>query len=264
MSVAQHRSKNSSVFWVTAIVVVAAVTATLLLANDRRNLRMVAGHFGLSWFNAKERAPPLAVVARPAVKLVRAEPRVPGTFFKDPSSAPGSFVRTWRPSGEALCAKIAAAGLPVGSWQPATTWGGVFQCSNIPAAGYDDASDEPSLFVTIRGNSSRRVSDIRIKAVIPFNPAGMAVRDRFLAVVSTLIEQSGWLDLKNSFASVSRLENVAQPAFGAKLTFFHQYNNIRHCTLLLDLQNQTPEQRLAMNYFEKAKWLPLPAADVVR
>ena len=92
----------------------------------------------------------------------------------------------------------------------------------------------------------------------------MAVRDKFLSVVSMLIEQSGWLDLKNSFGSVSRLENVAQPAFGAKLTFFHEYNNIRHCTLLLELQNQTPEQKLASAYFEKAKWLPLPPPETIR
>jgi hypothetical protein len=264
MSVAQHRRKNSSVFWITAILIAAAVATTFLLANDKRNLRFVAQHFHLAWFNHAETAAPKVVAARPVAKLARVESRVSDTFFKAPSNAPGTFVRTWRMSGEVLCAKLVAAGLPVGAWQPAIAGAETFQCSNVPATGYNEASDEPSFFVTVRGNSSKQVSDIRIKAVIPFNPAGMAVRDRFLSVVSMLIEQSGWLDLKNSFASVSRLENVAQPAFGAKLTFFHQYNNIRHCTLLIDLQNQTPEQRLAMNYFEKANWLPLPAQDAVR
>jgi hypothetical protein len=264
MTVAPPRRKNSAVFWITAILIAAAVATTFLLANDKRNLRLVAQHFHLSWFNHAEKAAPSAVASRPLVKRARVEPRVPDIFFKGPSNVPGTFVRTWRISGEALCAKLVAAGLPVGTWQPTTAGAGVFQCSNAPAAGFSEASDEPSFFVTVRGNSSKQVSDIRIKAIIPFNPAGMAVRDKFLSVVSMLIEQSGWLDLKNSFGSVSRLENVAQPAFGAKLTFFHEYNNIRHCTLLLELQNQTPEQKLASAYFEKAKWLPLPPPETIR
>ncbi|PZM08436.1 DUF6030 family protein [Rhizobium tubonense] len=252
------RRKNRTVFWITTILVAFAVAATVLLANDMRNLRLIAERYHLNWFDHKQEIAPKIVAAKPRTKLNRVEARVPNRFFKEPSNAPGTFVRTWRISGETLCTKLAEAGVPVGNWQPTAPGAGTFECTNAPIDATDDASDVASFVVTVRGTTSSAVSDIRMKVVIPFTPAGMAVRDKFLTVVTMLIEQSGWLDYKNSFGSVSRLENVAQPAFGAKLTFFHEYNNIRHCTLLLELQNQTPEQRLASAYFEKARWLPLP------
>jgi hypothetical protein len=262
MTVTPPRRKNRTLFWISTILIVSAVAATVLLANNMRNLQAVAQRYHFTWFDHQEKVVPKVVASKPMAKLNRLETRVPNQFFKAASSAPGAFVRTWRQTGDSLCAKLEQAGVAVGRWEQSAPGATTFECTNAPV-GAAETSDTPSLVVTARGTFSQ-VTDVRVKVVVPFTPAGMAVRDRFLSVVAMLIDQTRWLDLKASVASISRLENVAQPAFGAKLTFFHEYNNIRRCTLLLELQSQTPQERLASAYFEKVKWFPLPPAELSR
>ena len=47
-------------------------------------------------------------------------------------------------------------------------------------------------------------------------------------------------------------------AFGAKLTFFHEYSDPHRFNFVLGLEGATPAQRRTGAYFETEKWLPIP------
>ncbi len=258
MTIAPPRKKSTAVFWIATILIGSSILATVLLANDGRNLKALAQYYHLSWFD-----PPLPppTAAKPVValkaRLKPAQIQLSEHMLDEGLPAmEASFVRTWKISGEALCARLIEAGFPVGAWKQSGIDTGTFECSYETQD--SKGPDAASFFVIVRGTATGEVSNVRLKVILPDTDAGRAFRDKFTGVVAMLVKESQWPDFETTLEPIGRLENVTRTAFGAKLTFSHEFEDPRRFNFVFELERATPQQRRTGNVLDSARWLPSP------
>lgn len=264
MTVAPPRRRSRIVFWIAALVVVSAIVATALLANDKRNLRAIAERYHVAWLDfpptIPPRQPPQARrTRRLAVSPVVGNP-VPPRIFSDLRAAPSTFLRHWKISGETICDRLAQAGIAIGRWQQGDLDSSTFECSYETPISETTTVEQPSLFVIVRGTSVGDVVNVRIKAILPDSPAGADLNRQFQALVRVLVQETQWRDLNDAAGQIEKLQNVTQSAFGAKLVFSHEFANPRRFNLILDLDKPTKDQAATAAYFDTSKRLAAPEA----
>jgi hypothetical protein len=275
--------------------VLLVVLATVLLANDKHNLRVIAEHYKLTSLNLEPvpaLVPPLTAAssasaspserqaqgaaetpkARP-VRTFALAPRgarvipvrpavgnpVPLRFFAGPQPPESDFLRRWKVSGATLCRKISAAGVAIGRWRPSDFDSTTSECSfETPVAASDTTADPPSLFAIVRGSEKGDIATIRIKAILPDTPAGKAMKERFVALVRLLIDETQWNDFEAAADRMERMENVTQTSSGIKLTFAREIENARRFNMIIELDRATPEQERTAEFFDATRRLPMP------
>ncbi|MFK0161781.1 DUF6030 family protein [Rhizobium sp. NPDC090279] len=296
MSVAPPSKKSRAVFWIAAVVIGSIILATALLANDMRNLRALDSRYHLNLFPKQEQqavaaaptaplpeqqpahaatTPPAVVPAtsapasRPASRNVRAKPVSVTTrpsvkkrshLLDEPVDALlSAFVRSWRMSGETLCADLEKFGLPVGQWRQSELGTGTSECSYaIQKGAYGDAK-AASFFIIARGKPSGELETIRIKVIMPDNDDGKAIAGTFVDTVVLLLNETHWLDFQGALDAIGKLQDVTLQAFGAKLSFFKEFQGNNNFNLQLELRRTAPEQIRTAIVFDKARWtLPSP------
>ncbi|MGY5780372.1 DUF6030 family protein [Rhizobium sp. LEGMi135b] len=289
MSVAPPRKKSRAVFWIAAVVIGSIILATALLANDMRNLRALDSRYHLNLFpkQAQHAAAPTAPVqqqqpahaaAPPAVSPTTSAPAARNVRVKPASVAAkpsikkrshlldepvdallSAFVRSWRISGKTLCADLAKFGLPVGEWRQSELGAGTSECSYaIQKGAYGDAK-AASFFIIVRGKPSGEIETIRIKVIMPDNADGKAIAGTFVDTVVLLLNETHWLDFQAALDAIGRLQDVTLQAFGAKLSFFKEFQGNNNFNLQLELRRTAPEQIRTAIVFDKTRWtLPSP------
>lgn len=281
MSVAPPRKKSRAVFWITAIVIGSIILATALLANDMRNLRALDARYHLNLFSQTPPSAPVVTQApAPAAPQGTTAPSAPAAPAKSPAAPAktaeavkpaharttshifdppvdalrGAFLRSWRISGQSLCAALVKAGLPVGQWQQGVMATATFECNHQIQKGDFGNPKSASFFIIARGAATGELDSIRIKVIMPDNPDGRAVGETLIDTVVLLLTETHWLDFQTALDPIGRLQDVTQENFGAKLSFFREFQNDRNFNLQLELRRKTPEQIRTAAVFDKARW----------
>jgi hypothetical protein len=268
MTVALPRRRSRIVFWIAAITIVSAIVATALLANDKRNLRAIAERYHIAWLDFAPTIPPRQPPPAKRTRRIAVSPAVgkpvPLRIFTDLQAAPSSFLRHWKISGETICNRIAQAGVAVGGWKQGDLDRSTFECSYETPISDTATSEQPSLFVIVRGTSDGDVANVRIKAILPDSPAGADLNRQFQALVRILVQETQWLDLNEATDQIEKLQNVTQSAFGAKLVFSHEFANPRRFNLILDLDKPNKDQLATAAFFDTSKWFAVREATSER
>lgn len=280
MSVAPPRKKSRAVFWIAAIVIGSIILATALLANDMRNLRALDTRYHLDLFSQPAHPPPAPAAAitapqatHPATTPVTTSAQAPvkpvkavqtaqaahahssSHIFDPPVDAlRGAFLRSWRVSGQTLCADLTKFGLPVGEWKQSALGVGTFECSHQIQKGDLGSPNAASFFVIARGKPTGDIDNIRIKVIMPDNADGRSVGETFIDAMVMLLTETHWLDFQAALDAIGKLQDVTQEHFGAKLSFFREFQNDRNFNLQLELHRTTPEQIRTAIVFDKARW----------
>lgn len=297
MSVAPPRKKSWAVFWIAAVVIGSIILATALLANDMRNLRALDSRYHLNLLprsqqpatpsplqgaGPKSAAPagtipnnvtgnagvtpagaPVRTVRTSARAVVHKQtPAKTSHLFDAPVDALlSAFVRSWRISGQTLCADLVKFGIPVGEWRQSELGAGTSECSYaIQKGAYGDAN-AASFFIIARGKPTGELDTIRIKVIMPDNADGRAIAGTFVDTVVLLLNETHWLDFQTALDAIGRLQDVTLQAFGVKLSFFKEFQSNNNFNLQLELRRTAPEQIRTAIVFDKARWtLPSPTA----
>lgn len=265
MTASLPRRHSRMVFWISATAIVSAIAATALFANDKRNLRLIAERYQLRWLEPILSSPP-AEIAPPA-------PAAPAAVITEPTvgklvsqhliaglpGMPGEFLRRWNVSGTHLCEKIAEAGFTASRWHQSDLDASTSECSYETPVADNTASEQPSLFVIVRGSPSGDIGNIRIKAILPETEAGNALKLRFQALFRTIARRTEWRELTDAEVRIDRLDDVNQTTFGTRLFFGHEFENPRRFNLIIDLERPSAKKNMTVTFFDRSKWLPLPA-----
>lgn len=297
MSVAPPRKKSWAVFWIAAVVIGSIILATALLANDMRNLRALDSRYHLNLFPRPEQKPispptkaaeaksPPPVGTAPnnsagnaAAATAGVHPHAPATptkatvikprptkishLFDAPVDALlSAFVRSWRISGHTLCADLAKFGLPVGEWRQSELGAGTSECSYAVQKGAYGDTNAASFFIIARGKPTGELDTIRIKVIMPNNADGKAIASTFVDTVVLLLNETHWLDFQTALDAIGSLQDVTLQAFGAKLSFFKEFQSNNNFNFQLELRRTAPEEIRTAIVFDKARWtLPSPSA----
>lgn len=293
MSVAPPRKKSWAVFWIAAVVIGSIILATALLANDMRNLRALDSRYHLNLFpkpvasqsqaagdKSVQRAGTVpnaiagntatspggipAHTVRTSARTIVSKPKPAKTshLFDDPVDALlSAFVRSWRISGQTLCADLVKFGIPVGEWRRSELGTGTSECSYaIQKGAYGDAN-AASFFIIARGKPTGELDTIRIKVIMPDNADGKAIASTFVDTVVLLLNETHWLDFQTALNAIGSLQDVTLQAFGAKLSFFKEFQSNNNFNLQLELRRRAPEEIRTAIVFDKARWtLPSPSS----
>lgn len=284
MSVAPPRKKSRAVFWIAAIVIGSIILATALFANDMRNLKALDIRYHLNLFSPPAHPPPAPapVVAAPqatnvthpaltpAATLAPAKPvkaaqaaqavkparaRSSSHILDPPVDAlRGAFVRSWRISGQTLCASLVKSGLPVGEWKQSALGVGTFECSYAIQKGVYGDPDAASFFIIARGAPTGELTNIRIKVIMPDSTDGRTIAGTFIDTVVLLLSETHWLDFQTALDNIGKLQDLTQDAFGARLSFLREFQSNSNFNLQLELRRTMPEQIRTTIVFDKARW----------
>lgn len=296
MSVAPPRKKSRAVFWIAAVVIGSIILATALFANDMRNLRALDNRYHLNLFPKPEQhtsnppaqtpapiSPPASTVAETAAEKPVATPGSPPVRTVKTSARPridkprptrtshlfdapvdellSAFVRSWRISGQTLCADLVKFGLPVGEWRSSELGVGTSECSYAMQKGVYGNAGASSFFIIVRGKPTGEIETVRIKVLMPDNADGKAVASSFVDTVVLLLNETHWLDFQTALDAIGKLQDVTLQAFGAKLAFFKEFSANSSFNLQLELRRTGPEQQRTAIVFDKARWtLPSPSS----
>lgn len=269
MTVSPPKRRSRIVFWIAALVILSAIVATALLANDKRNLRTIAERYHITWldFTPPPSPPQPAPRVRRGARLIAVAPfvgkPVSRQFFADMQAAPARFLRHWKISGETVCNQIAQAGFAVGPWHQGDLDNSTFECSYQTPFSETAASEQPSLFVIVRGTSDGDIANLRVKAILPDTQAGNKLKQQFQTLVRVLVQETQWRDFDDAADQIDKLQNVTQSTFGAKLVFSHEFANPRRFNLILDLEAPAQDQAAAVAYFDTTKHLPFATTSPV-
>lgn len=294
MSVAPPRKKSWAVFWIAAVIIGSIILATALLANDMRNLRALDNRYHLNLFPKSPQQPAPSPIQSTGTKSATPAVASPNTAAENAAVASGgapvrsvktskvvvhkrtpaktshlfdapvdallsAFVRSWRISGSTLCADLVKFGLPVGEWRQSELGGGTSECSYAVQKGaYGDAK-AASFFIIARGKPTGEIDTVRIKVIMPDNADGKAIASTFVDTVVLLLNETHWLDFQTALDAIGTLQDTTLQAFGAKLSFFKEFQSNNNFNLQLELRRTAPEQIRTAIVFDKARWtLPSP------
>lgn len=252
------RPRSKRVFWLAAAAFIFAILAVVLLANDKRNLKALAQHYQLDWFDEKIVAPAKMTDAQKA-EVKQKDVLIPAALLAPGSPLPpGEFLRKWRNSGPTLCDRLNAAGISNTGWQVSGFDARTSECIHEPTtAKAGDTANAGSFFLIVRGTTGGDISMVRMKVVLPPPEAGGAeLQAKLVEAYRNFVEQAGWLEFADAAEVINRLDTVNESRFGAAISFSHEFENPRSFNFIMTVQARTPGQRRTRDYFNTARWLP--------
>jgi len=258
---APPRRSAMLLFAVLLVAFALAIIATLLLANDRRNLRALLDHYDLHWLLAETPRQPAGTRALRGRRLAAVPISIPARFFAAPEdTALGTFVREVRASGFELCAAFKAAGVDNQGWQHSQFDRKTFECLSetvLPAK--EEGAQNASFFFIAKGTPEGEVGSIRMKLVAPETADGETVHRLLVRALEQLIEQARWLDLAPAIANAEALTEFTAVRFGLSFRFTPEFTAARSYNLIILPTSRDPAVKRSRGYFDTAQWLKLPS-----
>ncbi|HEV7305303.1 DUF6030 family protein [Ensifer sp.] len=242
-------------FLVALILIVTAILATALLANEERNLKRVLLALGLpTTFLEKER-PAEHRAARPARRQL-ARAALPAWTFQDLETPEQQFLRVIRSDPKALCDELREAGFRELEWKSSAGERGQWECSSLvslPRPGEDKPS---SIFIFVKGSGEDEITSFRVKLNIERQEDTQAVTISASRAASVFLDHVRWADAASVTLQIQALKEFDLKHFGSRIQFKRESDEVTPRYNFL--ANQPPRARpksIAELYFDRSKWL---------
>lgn len=250
------------VFGLLAFVLLGGIGATVLLANEHRNLNLILARFGYGpidvLFRKEETSHPHEVKGN---RMPRPVGLIPERLLIPTTPNPAQFVRTIRKDPEALCEALRQGGFETKGWQAGLYDRRSWECQSYRTfANAQDGENGPSsAFVSIRGDAQTRVSTFRVKLNIE-NPATQnRVTDTVIHAIAIFLDEVRWQEAPDILADIRALKEFDIIRFGNRLQLRKEkfgdtprYNFTITPDLARNRGSYLPD------YFDRPQWLPLP------
>lgn len=246
------------VFGLFAVVLLGAICATVLLANDYRNLNLLLARFGYAPITAA----PAERVLRPYELKGNRMPRPKGLISErlliPVTPMQTQFVRTIRKAPEALCEALRRAGFVNSGWKA-----GVFNKDSWECQSYREfpgaLEDVPlsSAFLSIKGNAETRVSSFRIKLNIEDKTTQDAVTDAVIAAIRVFLDEVRWEDAPEIFADIRALKEFDIIRFGNRILLKKEFSETPRYNFIVTPDRTRNRGSYLPDYFDRGRWLPL-------
>ncbi len=264
----ERENRSGRLFFLLAVLTVfVAILATVLLANDRRNLKLLMAHAGF------QQAGPIVPrsIERKAPFETRRE-RLPAPLMTLPTHAFSNFnaeeqrfVRSIQSDPKTLCDRLRSGGFADLQWTVSSVSKGNWECSSLntlPAAAGEDTTPS-SVFVAIKGDSENRVTSFRVKMNIE-QPADRDAVVRLGGDAATIfLRQVRWDNSDEILTKIRALEDFDIRNFGSRIQLKKEFSETPRYNFLASQSVDRRKQTLEARYFDRTKWFPLPdgAAD---
>jgi hypothetical protein len=233
-----RKRHGALIFSLVFLAVAGGIAATVLLANNKRNLRVVLREIGYETRTMVIPKKPEVMEKFKGKRIDGAEVQVPAQMFLPPVPAYDSaFLRALeKKDGEGLCQLLRKEGFDMTAWAGGAFSPSVLECSYETSVPNAEEPDDPStFFMMIKGSAAGDLLSARAKIVI-----------------------THWLDLADGLAKVASLEAFTISSHGITARFQGEFSGPGRYNLILSASSPlTLPQRRTQFYFERKRYWPL-------
>jgi hypothetical protein len=255
-----RKRHGALIFWLVFLAMAGAIVATVLLANDRRNLRLVLRELGIETRSL--------VIPKPGVmekfkgkRIDGATVMLPGQMFLPPVAGRDStFLRTLEnKDGEGLCVALRRQGFDMTPWEGGAFASATLECSYETSIANPDKPDDPStFFMMIKGNAAGDLLSARAKIVVNDVGAQAELAKRSADALKTFAFHTHWLDLADDLAKVASLQSFTISSHGMTAKFQSEFSGPGRFNLILSASAPLSKpQRRTKDYFDRKRYWPL-------
>lgn len=248
------------VFALFAVVLLGAIGATVLLANNYRNLNLLLARFGFEPIDTSPRERALRPYELKGNRMPRPKGLISERLLTPVTPSQTQFVRAIRKAPEALCEALERSGFPNPGWKV-----GIFDKESWDCQSYrefpneaDGANPPSSAFLAIKGNAETRVSSFRIKLNIE-NPATQSlVTDAVIAALEVFLEEVRWEEAPEIFADIRALKEFDIIRFGNRIQLKKEFSETPRYNFVITPDRTRNRGSYLPDYFDRSRWMPLP------
>lgn len=259
---AQRKQGRSGglVFAFLAVVLLGAIGATVLLANDYRNLNRLLVRFGYPPVEVTQSRRPLRAHELKGPRVPRPKGTVPERLVAPVSLPAGQFVRSIRKAPEALCEALRRSGFTNSGWKASGFDNQGWECMSYRefAGMAEGPGPLSSAFLSIRGNAETRVSSFRIKLNIEDRSTQSAVTEAVIAAIDVFLDEVRWEEAPEIFADIRALKEFDRIRFGSRIQLKKEFGETPRYNFIVTPDRKRNRGSPLPDYFDRTRWLPLP------
>lgn len=255
----KQKGRSGIAFFFLAVgLVFTAILATVLLANEQRNLKQLLTAAGLptgfletaKQAEAMKQAEPVAE----APKIPEA-PRMllPARTFEDLHAPEQQFLREIRSDPRALCEDLREAGFRELEWKSAES--GRWECSSLILLARPGEDDPSSIFIFVKGSGEDEITSFRVKLNIERPEDTQAVTSAAARAASVFLTQVRWADSESIALRIQALKEFDLKRFGSRVQFKKESGDVPRYNFLANQAARTRPKSIAELFFDRGKWL---------
>ena len=262
----EQKSRSGKAFFLAAVFLVfAAILATVLFANDRRNLHRLMTRFGIPVASGEKRSLPRSVTIRQAkgVRLPPARMALPVYAFADMKAPEQRFARGIRSDPRTLCERLRSAGFGGMDWSASTGGSQNWECSSLSSLSAKSGEETPqsSIFVFIKGDAENRVTSFRVKLNIETPEDTKKITELAGTAASIFLHQVQWENGGEIIAKIRALEEFDLRNFGSRIQLKKEFGDTPRYNFLANQIFKPGTKTPAELYFDRTKWFALTGSD---
>lgn len=254
-----RKRRGALIFSLLFLAVAGAIAATVLMANDRRNLKLLLREFGVET-RTMVIPKPGTMEAFKGKRLKGVALMLPDNTFTPPVKARESaFMRSLQKDGEGLCRLFRREGFDMTPWEASSLTQQVLECSSettVPNAA--DPANPSTFFLIVKGKADGQLLSTRAKLIFTEadqRPPLAATAARMLALFGA---HTNWLDLTEEAPKVASLTTFSISNFGISVKFSSEFSGEgRYNLIIAPAAPLQPAQRRTRDYFARQNYWPL-------
>ena len=255
-----RKRRGALIFTLVFLTVAGGIAATVLLANDRRNLNLVLRELGVETTRTMVIPKPGTMEAFKGKRLKGVAVMLPdNTFAPLVKTRESAFMRSLQKSGEGLCQLFRKEGFDMTPWEASSLSQQVLECSSettLPNAA--DPANPSTFFLIVKAKADGQLLSTRAKLI--FTEAGQrpplaASAARMLALFG---QYTNWLDLTEEAPKVASLTTFTLSNFGISVKFSSEFSGEgRYNLIIAPAAPLQPAQRRTQDFFARKNYWPL-------
>ena len=262
----QRKSRSGKVFFLVAVgLVFAGILATVVLANNHRNLDLLLIYLGYPDLLRKPEQAAKQVKIRQSrgIRMPLARMVLPVYAFADFKAPQQNFIRLIQSDPRTLCEQLKSGGFGDLDWTVSSESRDNWECSSfVELPAQKTAEDvQSSVFISIKGAAENLVTSFRVKLNIEAAADTAKVADLAGDAASIFLRQVRWGNIDEIIAKIHALEAFDIRDFGSRIQFKKEFGETpRYNFIAYQITNRrktTPGDL----FFDRKKWFPLTGSD---
>ncbi|MBP1887777.1 DUF6030 family protein [Sinorhizobium mexicanum] len=256
MEKTQKGRSGIAFFFLALALVFTAILATVLLANEQRNLKQLLTAAGLpatflegAKKEAKQAEPVHGVNKKPE------PPRIllPAKTFENLHTPEQQFLREIRSDPRALCEGLRDAGFRELEWKSAES--GRWECSSLIPLARPGEDNPSSIFIFVKGSGEDEITSFRVKLNIERPEDTQAVTSAAAKAASVFLTQVRWADSESIALRIQALKEFDLKRFGSRIQFKQESGDVPRYNFLANQAGRSRPKSIAELFFDRGKWL---------
>ncbi|MDX0566384.1 hypothetical protein GOD83_20650 [Sinorhizobium medicae] len=249
----KQKGRSGIAFFFFAMgLIFAAIAATVLLANEQRNLKQILSRLGFHTPAPQaERQPRIA--RGPRKEPDQPKGFLPAHIFADLQTPEQQFIRQIRSDPRALCEGLSDAGFRDLEWKSAES--GRWECSSLVPFVRPGQEPSSSIFILVKGRGEEEITSFRVKLNIEHGGDTPVVTSAAARAASVFLNEVRWAGSASITLKIQALQEFDLERFGSRIQFRREMGDTPRYNFLANQTARTRPKSVAELYFDREKWL---------